>query len=293
MTPSWVVTSLPRPAGRGKKPAQTPLADMVMSHSAFDGVPLLFTASASKDETVLSLKRERPVTLVFVTDFGQLIREPLLAWDEPIGCLNIHPSLLPLYRGAAPLQRALMDGASESGVSIFKLAVGMDSGPILLQRGFEIGAADNTADLLERAAIVGTEAFIEYATCKSHADWQFVPQDDSLATGAPKISSEEERIDWSMSADELHNRIRALAPKPGAWTTIRGKRVRILQASPYVSDVESCAVGGFVGLSGSEPLVRTGMGLLKLSRVQMEGKREQPASEWWNGLRAAEGECMS
>ena len=291
--PSWLVTAPARPAGRGKKPTQTPFADMADKLGLLPGVPLLSSASASRDEAVLRLKKDIPVTFVFVTDFGQLIREPLLAWDEPIGCLNIHPSLLPLYRGAAPIQRALMDGASESGVTLFKLASAMDAGPILLRRAFGIKSNDNAGDLLERAAIAGTEAFIEHAGRTAPDDWRFEPQDELNATTAPKISRDEERIDWSVSSSSLHNKIRALAPKPGAWAMLRDKRVRILKSSCEVSGDSGEAPGTIVGISESEPLVATGHGLLRLSHVQTEGKRAQPASEWWNGLRAAIGECFS
>ena len=291
--PSWLVTAPPKPAGRGRKPAQTPFAEMAEKLGLLAHVPLVSSASASKDEAVLRLKKDIPVTVVFVTDFGQLIREPILAWDEPIGCLNIHPSLLPLYRGAAPVQRALMDGAEKSGVTIFKLASSMDSGPVLLQRTFDITKSDNAGSLLERAALIGTDAFIEHAVRTAPNNWQFEPQDELSATEAPKISREEERIDWSLSAESLHNKIRALAPKPGAWAMLRNKRVRILESRTEACAKRSEAPGTFVGLAENEPLVTTGNGLLRLSYVQMEGKRAQPASEWWNGLRAAVGECWA
>ena len=294
--PSWLITAPPRPAGRGRRATPTPFADMAERLGLLSHVPLVSTPSASKDEAVLRLKSEVPVTFVFVTDFGQLVKEPLLDWGEHIGCLNIHPSLLPLYRGAAPVQRALMDGARKSGVTIFKLAHSMDSGPVLLQCGFEIGRQDNAGDILERAALLGTEAFIKHAERVSPEEWSFTPQDEASAAAAPnapKISKEEERIDWSADAESLHNKIRALAPEPGAWSTVRGKRIRVLAAYPE-SGGEICKTPGmFAGLLGAEPLVAAGRGLLRLVRVQMEGKRAQPASEWWNGLRASEGECLS
>jgi methionyl-tRNA formyltransferase len=230
------------------------------------------------------MKIEVPVDFVFVIDFGQLIREPLLGAGEPVGCLNIHPSLLPRYRGAAPAQRALMDGVRETGVTIFKLAMGMDSGPVLLRETLAVGD-DDAGSLLERAAVAGVGAFIRYAESTPIAEWRFMPQDDALATAAPKISKEEERIDWSRSAVEILGKIRALSPKPGAWTTLGGKRLRVTRAS--LSPSRAGASPGRVVLDGSSPSVSTGDGAISLSLVQREGTKVQSAAEWKNGLRGA------
>lgn len=293
--PSWIVTAPPKPAGRGNRIAPTPVESMILETPRFEGVPLVRSAAASRDERVLGLKRGEGVgrvDVVFVTDFGQLIKEPLLSRDEPIGCLNIHPSMLPRYRGAAPIQRVLMDGLCETGVTIFKLVEQMDSGPILLQRKISIEETDDTGSLLDRAATVGVDAFVEYASGTPLSEWRFAAQDDSLATYAPKIDRAEERIDWSAHADSISFKIRALAPKPGAWTTIRGKRLRILEARPEEDGRGTSAPGTFAMSREGTPLVRTGNGLLALCSVQMEGRKIQPASEWWRGLRAGDGECL-
>jgi methionyl-tRNA formyltransferase len=257
---------------------------------ALSGVPLIAAADASGDAAVIERMKGSPVDVTFVTDFGQLVREPLLAWEDRIGCLNIHPSMLPLYRGAAPVQRVLMDGLAETGVTIFKLARAMDSGPILLQRKLAIGPGDDAGSLLDRAAYEGVRAFVEYVSSVSAEEWRFSPQDGSLATTAPKITREEERIDWTASAREILGKIRALSPKPGAWTTAKGRRLRILQAG----ECRAVSVGLAGELTpGSEgPLVASGAGSICLKTVQMEGKKIQSAADWWNGIRAAAGECL-
>ncbi len=290
--PLWVVTAPPKPAGRGRAPKDTPVKDLMDTTDLLQSTPVLMSADASRDETVLAMKKNRPARFTFVVDFGQIIREPLLAWDAPVGCLNIHPSLLPLYRGAAPVQRALMDGAAETGVTVFKLAAGMDSGPILLQERLSIGPDDDTGALLERAAVAGTNAFIDHASRMPLDCWRFSPQDDARATLAPKISKDDERIDWARPAAKIANKIRALRPAPGAWTTIRGKRLRILGVSPQDEAPSRGARPGTLFASQGGPVVATGDGLLALASVQMEGKKIGSASEWWNGLRPSEGEML-
>lgn len=289
--PSWIVTASPKLGGRGKQTIFTAVANVVAENDFFNKIDMVCTPSASTDDNVLALKRRKPVDFVFVVDFGQMIKEPLLAWDAPVGCLNIHPSLLPLYRGAAPVQRALMDGVSETGVTIFKLARGMDSGPVLVQEKMTVEPEDDMESLLDRAAVVGTGAFIDFVTHTPIDRWTFYPQDEENATSAPKIQREEECIDWRHSAISIAGKIRALSPKPGAWTTIRGKRLRILKAG-----IGQGAVGGtpgeLLGMQGSLPVVAAGTGSLVLQCVQMEGKKIQPASDWRNGIRIEPGECL-
>lgn len=289
--PSWIVTASPKLGGRGNRTIFTAVADFAAENNCFDKTDVLCTSSASTDDDVLALKRRKPVDFTFVVDFGQMIKEPLLAWDAPIGCLNIHPSLLPSYRGAAPVQRALMDGVSETGVTIFKLARGMDSGPILLQEKIAVEPDDDTESLLDRAAIVGTGALIDCITKTPIDAWTFYPQDEANATFAPKIRREEERIDWNDSATSIAGKIRALSPKPGAWTTIRGKRLRILKADAGEGAVAG-RPGELLGMRNALPAVVAGTGFLTFQCVQMEGKKIQPASDWWNGIRIEPGECL-
>jgi len=284
--PLWIVTAPPKPAGRGGALRPTPVQRFAEASETLRGTPLAASADVSRDEAVLALRGKLPPDFTFVVDFGQIIREPILAWQEHVGCLNIHPSLLPLYRGAAPVQRALMDGAAETGVTVFKLAAGMDSGPVLLRERFVIEPDDDTGTLLERAAEIGVRAFIEIASRVPAADWRFTPQDDARATGAPKIAKEEERVDWRMPAEAIANRIRALRPAPGAWTTIRGRRLRLIDAFVLSrSEGRDAEPGTLLGSSDGYPLARAGRGVLALTRVQAEGKKTTGAAEWWNGLR--------
>jgi methionyl-tRNA formyltransferase len=250
------------------------------------------SASASSDEAVLELKKNVLVDFAFVVDFGQFIREPLLDYNGRIGCLNIHPSGLPRYRGAAPIQRALMDGAEDIGVSIFKLGRGMDSGPLLIQEKLAVAPFEDFGSVSERAAVLGVEAFIGLVSKTSVREWNFLPQDEALATYAPKISSGEERIDWRMTASAISNRVRAFSPRPGAWTTLRGKRLLILSARPIEGNPENGAQPGELRLGGGNPSVVSSDGFVELITVQPEGKKPLPASAWKNGLRMCAKECL-
>lgn len=287
--PLWIVTAPAKEAGRGRRLSATSVA--AFAADRLEAVPLLESAAVFRDAAVLSRKEADPVDFSFVIDFGQMIREPILEWESAVGCLNIHPSLLPQYRGAAPVQRALMDGAAETGVTIFKLASGMDAGPILLQRRLAIEPEDDAGSLLERCARTGVSAFVDYASATPLAAWSFREQDESCVTYAAKISGDEERIDWGGPAGEIVGKIRALSPKPGAWTTVRGKRLRVMSASIWDGASPTLSPGELSD-SARLPLVATGAGTVLLGLVQAEGKKIQDAAQWWNGFRAAKGEFL-
>lgn len=284
-TPSFVVTSPPKAAGRGKKISRSPLWEFVSG--AMAEIPLIESPDASEDSRVLGMKRDCRVDFTFVTDFGQFIREPLLSEAERVGCLNIHPSALPLYRGAAPIQRALMDGAVETGVSVFKLSSGMDSGPVLLRERLEIGQEENFTSVRDRAAEAGGRMFAEFAARNPIERWSFVPQSDGDATYARKITADEERIDWNRPAAEIANLVRALSPKPGAWTTLAGRRLTVLAARPgrRENGEKPRAAGGTLCLEKGAPIVACGGGFLELVEVLPEGRKPQPGKSWKNGLR--------
>jgi methionyl-tRNA formyltransferase len=240
------------------------------------------------------MKHDFGVDFVFVTDFGQFIREPLLSEAERVGCLNIHPSALPLYRGAAPIQRALMDGAGEIGVSVFKLSRGMDAGPVLLRERLEVGPEENFTSVRDRAAEIGGRTFAEFAARNPIESWSFVPQDDAGATYAHKITADEERIDWNRTAAEIANLVRALSPKPGAWTTLDGRRLSVLAARPGRRENVKTprAAAGSLHLGKGAPVVTCGDGFLELITVLPEGRKPQPGELWKNGLRMSAEERL-
>jgi methionyl-tRNA formyltransferase len=174
----------------------------------------------------------------------------------------------------------------------------MDSGPVLLRKEIAINDDDDAGTLLERAAVAGTSAFIDFASARPMDQWRFEAQDDSFSTAAPKIRPEEERIDWGRPPSSICGLIRALAPKPGAWTSFRDKRLRVLRARPLPADASGghmaeSVPGMLEGPQDDGVAVRAGEGAIALLDVQPEGKKTMRALDWWNGVRSARKELLS
>lgn len=279
--PEWVVTNAPKPAGRGMKERVTP----VQTAAAELGIPLYTTERISEDAERLAWIKENLPDLILVIDFGHMIKEPLLSMAR-LGCFNIHPSLLPAYRGSAPVQRAIMDGLDKTGVTVFKLDAGMDSGPVLARSEVAIDSDDNSATLLEKCAGAGCALLLRYICGEDPSGWELTPQSDEGVSFAPKIDKSEAEIDWTNSARKISNKIRAMYPSPVAYTIIKGKRLKILTAR----HVEGEGRPGVVAWAENDlPIIGTGDGLLLLERVQPEGKSAQSAADWLRGARLSPG----
>ena len=261
LRPEWVLTNAPRGAGRGLALRSTPVWELAQKL----GVPAYTTERLSADaERVEWIKANAPDVLL-VIDFGHIIREPVLTAAK-YGCLNIHPSKLPEYRGSAPLQRVLMDGRTSTAVSIFRLDAGMDSGPILAQPELAIAPDDDFASLAEKAAKLGAETLL-HCLCDV---------------------SPEGKIDWTRPAAEIANKIRGIGAAPGVFCSVRGRRLRIYRAEAVSGSGEP----GTYAVRGGVPCVACGEGLLRLAEVQPEGKKLQRAEDWARGLRINEGESL-
>lgn len=282
--PDWVITNAAKPAGRGMKPRLTPV------HASAEEIgAMLFTSAKLSDDTQrLEWIGNNLPDLLLVIDFGHMIKEPLLS-TTPFGCFNIHPSLLPAYRGSAPVQRAIMDGLDRTGVTVFRLDAGMDSGPVLARREVAIETWDNSGTLLDKCAATGCELMLKYLCEIDPADWELTPQSGQGVTLAPKIAKNEEEINWPATARSIFNQIRALFPSPVAYTTVKGKRLKILAASPVDGQGAS---GTLAAVEDGLPLIACGEGLLKLERVQPEGKSAQNASDWLRGARLKPGDTI-
>lgn len=282
--PLAVLTAPPRPAGRGLRLTQTPVAEVAASR----GLRLLHSAAASMDEAFLSLIREQGADFALVIDFAQMIREPLIHLC-PLGCLNIHPSLLPAYRGSAPIQRALMDGAGETGVTVFRLASRMDAGDILLQERLAIAPEDTTGSLIWKTSQLGSRALISHIESTPLPGWVFRAQDEARATYAPKIEKHERQIDWHRSAHDIFHITRGLSPEPGGYTLCRGKRLALRQVLPAEGSGEP---GRLIALRDENPVISCGSGALELLEVQPEGKTAQSGAQWLRGARLKPGDGL-
>ena len=282
--PEWVVTNAPRPSGRGLQIQNTP----VFEKAEELGIRTRTTSKLSADtETIEWIMSDLP-DLILVIDFGHMIKEPLLSM-APLGCINIHPSMLPAYRGSAPVQRAIMDGLKETGVTIFRLDVGMDSGPILSQVPVIISDEDDTGSLLLKTCRAGCVKLLEYLLDIPSERWKFIPQTEEGACTAPKIDKSEGKIEWNDSSINIFNKIRALCIAPGTYCEHEGKRLRIHKAVPALV---SGSPGKLIEIDTGLPVIACRSGSLKLMTVQPEGKKVQKADEWLRGSRMKVGDIL-
>ncbi|MDO9544681.1 MAG: methionyl-tRNA formyltransferase [Synergistaceae bacterium] len=282
--PEWVVTNAPRPSGRGLHLQNTPVFDKAEELGIITRTTSKLSADTETIEWIMSYLPD----LILVIDFGHMIKEPLLSM-APLGCINIHPSMLPAYRGSAPVQRAIMDGLKETGVTIFRLDEGMDSGPILSQIPVIISDEDDTGSLLLKTCRAGCVKLLEYLLDIPAERWTFVAQTEDGASTAPKIDKSEGKIEWKDSSINLFNRIRALWIAPGTYCDHDGKRLRIHKAVPASG---SGSPGKLIETDDGFPVIACGSGSLKLMTVQPEGKKVQKADEWLRGSRMKVGDIL-
>ena len=218
--------------------------------------------------------------LIIVAAYGQILTQTIL--DLPShGCLNVHGSLLPAYRGAAPIQRAILDGQAETGVTIMQMDAGLDTGAMLSKTATPITPTDNAQTLHDRLAQLGAALLLE--TIPRHIAGEIMPelQDDTLATHAAKITRDMGRIDWSQPATQLWNRARAFTPWPGVFTRLDGKLLKLLEVEPADAD---CPGPGVVGQADADGIVvGCGNGALRITQLQKEGAKRLAAAEFLAG----------
>lgn len=268
---SRIITGLPTRSGRNNK--ENPSDVEIMAGTL--GFSVTRTGKLTENhELIEALDTENP-DVIFVIDFGQIIREPFLSRM----CLNIHPSLLPEYRGAAPIQRALLDGHVRTGVTVFRLVKAMDAGDILAQSAIDISPSENASDLYTRLAGTGCEIACE--ALKN--EMIFTHQDDSAATLAPKLEKSEFLLTFGDSAMKFVNTVRALDMSGGAYAVFQGKRLKVWRAC-IREDVKAETSGDII-MDGGNPVVMCSDFGVELLEVQSEGKRRMTGREWSAGLR--------
>ena len=265
-------TRPPAKQGRGMQLTPSP----VHQAAAAAGIEV-FTPSTLKDENELERFKQLTPELAVVVAYGMILPQSWL--DVPrLGCWNIHSSLLPRWRGAAPIQRAIMAGDGETGIAIMQMEAGLDTGPVLLEKRLPIEASDNAAGLTDKLARLGGIAIGEALA----AD-ELTPQAqaDSGNTYAEKIDKREARLDFHRSADALDAHIRGLSPFPGAWFSVDGKRVKVLAAKPIARD----GTPGMVGDNASDghAVIFRGSGALELLQVQPAGKSAISGADFMRG----------
>ncbi|CAN5480034.1 methionyl-tRNA formyltransferase [soil metagenome] len=278
-----VVTKADRPAGRGMKLAHGPVANRARDL----GVTLYQPENPQGQETRSWIESQRADAAVVVA-YGSILPKELIE-VPPLGFVNLHFSLLPSYRGAAPVARAILDGVTETGVSTMVLTEGMDEGPVLARRLEPVGPDETSGSVGTRLAEIGAGLLIESLCAYSKGELKPEPQDHEAATYAPKITDEESRIDWASPGRAIRDLVRALNPAPGAWTMLRGGRLKIHGAK---GSSESAKLSAGELLAGTELWVGTGDETLALTEVQPAGRRRMTGADLARGLRLKPGEML-
>lgn len=278
-----VVTQPDRPAGRGRALTMSPIKQAALD----EGVPVLQPERARGDEFIAQIRALEPDVSVVVA-YGQILKPEVLAVPTH-GSLNIHASLLPELRGAAPIQWAIMRGHERTGVTIMQMEAGLDSGPMLFRVEEPIRADESADELARRLSEIGAEALIDTLALMEAGEHAPEPQDHDRATYAPKLDRETARIDWARPAVEVARQIRGLDSVPGAWTTIAsGDIVKLFRARPEPGAGEP----GTVLAADSEEglLVAAGDGAVRVREVQPAGKRRMTAGDWVRGRGVSVGQ---
>jgi methionyl-tRNA formyltransferase len=270
-----VYTQPDRPAGRGRKVQYSPVKQLAVEHELN-----LFQPKTLKEEEAQQILKQHQADLMVVVAYGLLLPQAVL--DIPrLGCINIHASLLPRWRGAAPIQHAILAGDDESGVTIMQMEAGLDTGPMLSIRKTPIDRAETGGSLHDRLAELGSEALIEVLPGLRDGTVEAVSQDDSLANYASKLDKQEARIDWSQSALQIDRQVRAFNPWPVAHC-LYGDQVMRVWNSELVSGEGSSTPGAVVATGKTGFDVATGDGVLRITQLQMPGKRAMLAGEFLN-----------
>ena len=278
------VTNPDRPAGRGQAVRPPP----VKVEALRLGIPVFQPEKARHPESVARIAAERP-DLIVVVAYGQILPQSIL--DIPKhGCINVHASILPRYRGAAPINWAIVRGETVTGVTIMKMDAGMDTGPMLHVREVPIGEDDTAETMFPKLSALGAEALAEALGKLRGGTLSETPQDGALATYAPMLKKEHGRVDWGKPAAEVRNLVRGMAPWPSAYAEHEGKMLKILSASVREG---SGKPGEILAADRDGIVVACGAGAVLLGRVQPEGGRAMTSREYAQGRRVRKGDRLS
>ncbi len=275
-----VLTQPDRPAGRGLELRASPVKTLALAHS----LPIDQPATLKTPEGRAALVAWQPELLVVVA-YG-LILPPAVLELPRLGCLNIHGSLLPRWRGAAPIQRAILAGDSHTGVSIMQLEAGLDTGPVFLERRIALDAHATAGQVHDQLAELGATALLETVDALAAGTARAQPQATDGVTYAHKIDKHEAAIDWTRSAAEIDRQVRAFNPWPVAFTTLAGEHVKIHAATIAPQGSLTATPGQLLALEGDALRVACGAGTLAITRLQRAGKRPISAREFANALSA-------
>ena len=273
-----VITQPDRPKGRGQKQVDSPIKKFALENN----LPLLQPATVNTKEFIASLLENRPDYIIVVA-FGQILSETLLKVPKQF-CINLHSSLLPKYRGAAPINRAILNGETRSGVTTMIMDKGMDTGDILLVDETPIEQNDDAQSLHDKLSEQGGKLVLETLSRLQKNDLLPTPQNSDLASYAPKLKKEESLIDWKIDAENIFNKIRGLSPWPGTHTLYNGKRLAILKGEIVLGE-SSDHPGHVERITDTGIEVGTGKNRLKITELKLEGKKAMPVKSFLSGYK--------
>ena len=273
-----VITQPDRPKGRGQKQVDSPIKKFALENN----LPLLQPATVNTKEFIASLLENRPDYIIVVA-FGQILSETLLKVPKQF-CINLHSSLLPKYRGAAPINRAILNGETRSGVTTMIMDKGMDTGDILLVDETPIEQNDDAQSLHDKLSEQGGKLVLETLSRLQKNDLLPTPQNSDLASYAPKLKKEESLIDWKIDAESIFNKIRGLSPWPGTHTLYNGKRLAILKGEIVLGE-SSDRPGHVERITDTGIEVGTGKNRLKITELKLEGKKAMPVKSFLSGYK--------
>jgi len=283
-TVAGVVTQPDRPRGRGQKTSDAP----VKARALQAGLPIL-QPERMKDPAFLDALSAWQADLGVVAAYGRILTEAILAIPR-LGMINVHGSLLPRYRGAAPVHRAIVDGEISTGITIMRVVKALDAGPMLAKDHRPIGPEETSEEVERDLATIGARLLVAVVDQIARGQARETPQDDSLATSAHRLTKDDGAIDWQWPAARIHNLIRGLHPWPHAFSFLGGKRFILLRSLVDAPGDGSVGPGTILEANGDRLIIATGAGRLRVTDIQAEGKRPMSAREFLAGHRLTAGD---
>ncbi|MGC9323835.1 MAG: methionyl-tRNA formyltransferase [Desulfomonilia bacterium] len=275
---SCIITQPDKPKGRGRSLQSPPVKELALRYS----LPVFQPERLKANQEIHRTLESHGLDAVVVVAYGKMIPDEMLELPR-YGFINVHASLLPEFRGAAPINRAIMSGRKKTGVSIMKVESEMDAGPVYLQAETPITEEDDAVSLLERLSSIGAQKLLETLSLISQDNLEPIPQDHSRATYAPMIRREEGKIDWEKDVEEIHNTVRGLVPWPCAYTYLESRILKILKTA-CIRTTTDLKPGTLIKEGSTLKVVCSG-GFLSLLRLQLEGKRPMDSQAFACGLR--------
>jgi methionyl-tRNA formyltransferase len=281
-----VVTQPDRPKGRGRKLAASPVKKLALAYN----IEVLQPEKASEESFCARIQNMEP-DLIIVVAFGQILKKEFLIIPK-WGSINIHASLLPKYRGAAPIQRAILNNEPRTGLTVMHMDEGMDTGPILYQKELLILKDETAGQLHDRLALLAGDVIIKSLADMAGNTVTEIPQDDSLATYASKIQKSDTLVDWAPPAFEISCLIRALDPSPGAYTFLDGKKVKLFASTVVEKEGKKDIPGRILRCKRDEIHVQSGQGIVGIGEIQYPGKKRLLVSDFLRGFSLSEGTIL-